>query len=357
MKLFASTIVAVALGQYDYADSNDYGAEYYGDSGFIDFNDYGLDVSDVFDDDAELLEIVDELSASDDGADLIGGRSLGSDNGRLKKLPPGIKVSDYFVNGVFQKEAFRQALRAAIAAQNEAKTTTTSTTTTTTTTTTEEPTTTTTTTTEAPTALPSMEDLFFGQSEDDSRRPLQNLAVAAEAIMQEEGRGFIVGNTDYNSCRVCDGLSYAACRAATVVNCDQTGTAEINDLLVCQMRWEKEIGGDLKFYSGCALKSDCQAQEQQNFVGSVKMFHQCASTHFLENSRRRYQRGIKCSFCHKMGTTTTDLNIWGSENPAIAETTFTSQESAGDDMEDRLAAWAATQDIAPWYTTEVASGF
>jgi hypothetical protein len=115
----------------------------------------------------------------------------------------------------------------------------------------------------------------------------------------------------------------------------------------------------LKFYSGCALKSDCQAQEQQNFVGSIKMLHQCASTHFLENSRRRYQRGIKCSFCHKMGTSTTDANIWGSESPATAETIFTSQESTNGEMQNRLATLAATQNsgAGPWYTTETASIF
>ncbi|CBY33107.1 unnamed protein product [Oikopleura dioica] len=201
-----------------------------------------------------------------------------------------------------------------------------------------------------------MEDLFFGQNDDDSRRPLQNLAVAAAAL--ESGRGFIETGTDYNKCRKCDGLSFSACRTTGAIEtCDQTGTAEINDLLVCQMRWEKEIGGSLKFYSGCALKSDCQAQEQQNFVGSVKMLHQCASTHFLENSRRRFKRGIKCSFCHKMGTSPADLNIFGSESPAIVETIFTSQESAGDEMQDRLVTLAATQDSAPWYTTEIASIF
>ena len=116
-----------------------------------------------------------------------------------------------------------------------------------------------------------------------------------------------------------------------------------------------ETGGSLRFYSGCALKSVCTAQEKQNFAGSVPMMHQCASTFTLENSRRRFMRGVKCSFCHKMGSAAT--TIFGGESPTIPSTTFTAQERSVDNMQTRLAAWAATQDVAPWYTSETASIF
>lgn len=49
--------------------------------------------------------------------------------------------------------------------------------------------------------------------------------------------------------------------------------------------------------------------------------------------------------------------IYGQETATKAEALFTDQESSSDNMETRLAAWAAEQANAPWYTTEVASIF
>ena len=147
MKLFAPTIFVIALGQYT-ADLIGYEgrlkklprgikvSDYFVDGVFqtgafqqqlqaaqnaaettttsttskINFADNRLDENDIFS--AEDLDLFNDYFSSD-GADLISAAFFSNGKGRLKKLPQGIKVFDYFVNGVFQKAAFRKALRAA----------------------------------------------------------------------------------------------------------------------------------------------------------------------------------------------------------------------------------------------------
>ena len=100
----------IDYANYDYSVDDYYNLSDDGTS--FDPADYGLTTEELFD--TETVDLINEFGAEEVDLSALG-RSLGG--GSRPKLPAGIKVADFIINGVFDKEGFRNALRQALVAQ------------------------------------------------------------------------------------------------------------------------------------------------------------------------------------------------------------------------------------------------
>lgn len=354
--LFATTVVAqidyLNYGDYTYNGSNDYGLD-------ASPADYGILDADFFT--PEILELLESADEPD-----IGARALGTS--AKKQLPPGIKIGDFFENGVFNAVKFRAALREAqqaaaaqqaavaaaaqqvefeaaaaaqeaaeaaaaeaaaelAAAQAAAEATAAAA------------------AVEAAAQAAAVEAAVAAAAEaaiqaaaaattqapartivlktkDDRARPsLSDTFGAVMAAANNAGnRGFIANGNDYKFCRKCDNLTPAACATAAVVeSCDDSNPLDADN--ICAVRFTTTYNRDNGAFvesvtTGCKNRRACVDNMSQNFVGGDGTKHLGQQCRPREAANKRFAHDSVCHYCSKMSDLDSgDLLLFSATSP------------------------------------------
>ena len=105
------------------------------------------------------------------------------------------------------------------------------------------------------------------------------------------------GNTGkangFNECKLCNGLTAAACKAANTQICNDSQES-------CQVEIRSQYKGSTlehRYYSRCSSLAACNFEEARNFH-TDKMYNQCRTSQMAP----RFFQQSKCTFCTKMGS-------------------------------------------------------
>ena len=344
MKLFSTAFFASAVvAQIDYLNYEDYT---YDGSIAYDYGldaspaDYGLSDADFFT--PEILELLESADLPN-----IGARALGTS--AKKQLPPGIKIGDFFENGVFNAVKFRAALReaqqaavaaadaqqaefeaaaeaqeaaeaaaqaAAQAAAEEAAAA-----------------------VEAAVQAASVEAAAVeaaavkaaaveaaeaaiqaaaaattqaparttvSKTKDDRARP--SLSDTSGAVIGAENNAVVAGtrgfvddsDTDFKYCRKCVDLTPAACASGAVESCDDSNPLDGEN--ICAVRfittYSRQAGTFVeKVTTGCKNRRACLDNMSQNFIGTRHLGQQCRPRAAMN---KRFAHDSVCHYCSQM---------------------------------------------------------
>lgn len=148
---------------------------------------------------------------------------------------------------------------------------------------------------------------YDGTDVNNSGRPVGDSASGKElddSQLQTDGAGSHVGKAGgFNICRVCVGQTAAECHAgAATETCN-----DAQDACMVQMR-SRIIGGAVvtKFWSGCASRDACQAEQSRNFAAGDFLRNVCKGTGV--NQGRNYSPS-KCTMCSLLGKADTPVSL------------------------------------------------
>jgi len=174
---------------------------------------------------------------------------------------------------------------------------------------------------------------YDGTDVNNSGRPVGETGAGKELDASQLGSdnsGTHAGkDNSFNICRVCVGQTASACHGAAVTEtCN-----DAQDACMVTMR-SGIIGGSVvtKFWSGCATRDACQADQSRNFAAGDKLRNACKGSNV---NRGRNYTPSKCTTCSKLGKATeANSLLFGSDATTLfvatspaASFTFASIES------------------------------